>query len=123
MVANVVAKYIHTPPSKWTTQVRSLSTAGCLSHTHTHTHINKPFKSSLISTDSGAPVYMYEFQHPPSILLPKRPSFVKADHGDELLFVFGDCFTKGHVNINGKVYAEVGSHTCLLVHVLNNNKL
>ena len=56
-------------------------------------------------------------------LIPLRPSFVKADHGDELLFVFGDCFTKGHVNINGKVYAEVGSHTCLLVHVLNNNKL
>ena len=118
MVANVVAKYIHTPPSKWTTQVGSLSTAGCLSHTHTHTHththINKPFKSSLISTDSGAPVYMYEFQHPPSILLPKRPSFVKADHGDELPFVFGDCFTKGHVNINGKVYAEVGinAFTC-----------
>ncbi|XP_050959568.1 uncharacterized protein LOC127160965 isoform X2 [Labeo rohita] len=49
--------------------------------------------------DAGAPVYMYEFQHPPSILQKKRPSFVGSDHGDEMYFVFGYCFGKGHVKL------------------------
>ncbi|XP_008845266.1 acylcarnitine hydrolase-like, partial [Nannospalax galili] len=38
---------------------------------------------------SHAPVYFYEFQHPPTSLKNIRPSHVKADHGDEILFVFG----------------------------------
>ncbi|XP_072492061.1 pyrethroid hydrolase Ces2e-like [Notamacropus eugenii] len=37
----------------------------------------------------SSPVYFYEFQHRPSILNGLKPDFVKADHGDELLFVFG----------------------------------
>ncbi|RXN20147.1 fatty acyl- hydrolase medium chain-like isoform X4 [Labeo rohita] len=53
--------------------------------------------------DAGAPVYMYEFQHPPSILQKKRPSFVGSDHGDEMYFVFGYCFGKGHVKLEGPV--------------------
>ncbi|XP_071460785.1 cocaine esterase-like [Marmota flaviventris] len=38
---------------------------------------------------SHAPVYFYEFQHRPSIFTDMKPPHVKADHGDELLFVFG----------------------------------
>ncbi|KAM5134100.1 cocaine esterase-like [Callospermophilus lateralis] len=38
---------------------------------------------------SHAPVYFYEFQHPPSVIKAMRPPHVKADHGDEFIFVFG----------------------------------
>ncbi|KAM4801943.1 cocaine esterase-like isoform X4 [Urocitellus parryii] len=38
---------------------------------------------------SHAPVYFYEFQHPPSMFKDMRPPHVKADHADEILFVFG----------------------------------
>lgn len=38
---------------------------------------------------SQAPVYFYEFQHLPSFIKQVRPSHVKADHGDDILFVFG----------------------------------
>ncbi|XP_021511025.1 acylcarnitine hydrolase-like isoform X2 [Meriones unguiculatus] len=41
---------------------------------------------------SHAPVYLYEFQHPPNILKDVRPPHVKADHGDEIFFVFGSSF-------------------------------
>lgn len=50
-------------------------------------------------TDAGVPVYMYEFQHRPSIFKDLRPSFVKADHGDELAFVFGACFWDGYIKV------------------------
>lgn len=53
-------------------------------------------------TDAGVPVYMYEFQHRPSIFKDLRPSFVKADHGDDVGFVFGACFWDGHVKTEGK---------------------
>ncbi|XP_059118584.1 acylcarnitine hydrolase-like isoform X3 [Peromyscus eremicus] len=43
---------------------------------------------------SHAPVYFYEFQHPPSFFKDIRPPYVKADHGDEILFVLG-CFFWG----------------------------
>lgn len=36
-----------------------------------------------------APVYFYEFQHRPSFLKDKMPPDVKADHGNEVIFVFG----------------------------------
>uniref|UniRef100_A0A8D2E2E5 Carboxylesterase type B domain-containing protein n=1 Tax=Sciurus vulgaris TaxID=55149 RepID=A0A8D2E2E5_SCIVU len=38
---------------------------------------------------SHAPVYFYEFQHQPSSYKDIRPLHVKADHGDEIIFVFG----------------------------------
>ncbi|KAM9607147.1 LOW QUALITY PROTEIN: cocaine esterase [Trichechus inunguis] len=41
---------------------------------------------------SHAPVYFYEFQHQPSFFKDIKPPCVKADHGDEILFVFG-CFS------------------------------
>uniref|UniRef100_A0A7N6ASU3 Carboxylic ester hydrolase n=1 Tax=Anabas testudineus TaxID=64144 RepID=A0A7N6ASU3_ANATE len=49
--------------------------------------------------DAGAPVYLYEYQHPPKFLQEKRPSFVKTDHGDELFTVLGFCFTTTHVKL------------------------
>uniref|UniRef100_A0A2K6RKT0 Carboxylic ester hydrolase n=1 Tax=Rhinopithecus roxellana TaxID=61622 RepID=A0A2K6RKT0_RHIRO len=41
---------------------------------------------------SRAPVYFYEFQHQPSWVKNIRPPHVKANHGDELPFVFGTFF-------------------------------
>nr|XP_048293137.1 acylcarnitine hydrolase-like [Myodes glareolus] len=38
---------------------------------------------------SHAPVYFYEFQHQSSFLKSFKPSYVKADHSDEVSFVFG----------------------------------
>ncbi|XP_069018479.1 cocaine esterase [Embiotoca jacksoni] len=49
--------------------------------------------------DAGAAVYLYEYQHAPKMLQEQRPSFVKSDHGDEVLMVFGFCFTTTHVKI------------------------
>uniref|UniRef100_A0A8C0GPY5 Carboxylesterase type B domain-containing protein n=1 Tax=Chelonoidis abingdonii TaxID=106734 RepID=A0A8C0GPY5_CHEAB len=44
--------------------------------------------------DSGAPLYFYEFQHRPSTFKETKPDFVKADHGDEVGFVFGGPFLR-----------------------------
>lgn len=46
---------------------------------------------------SRAPVYFYEFQHQPSWVKNIRPPHVKADHGDELPFVFGNFFWGNYV--------------------------
>ncbi|CAM4543355.1 fatty acyl-CoA hydrolase precursor, medium chain-like isoform X1 [Lepidochelys kempii] len=48
-------------------------------------------KTSNYHRDSGSPLYFYEFQHRPSSASFK-PDFVKADHGDEVSFVFGGAF-------------------------------
>ncbi|XP_068941916.1 pyrethroid hydrolase Ces2e-like isoform X2 [Petaurus breviceps papuanus] len=42
----------------------------------------------------SSPVYFYEFQHRPSILKDITPDMVKADHGDDLRFVFGAPFSE-----------------------------
>ncbi|NXK77994.1 SASB hydrolase, partial [Amazona guildingii] len=47
--------------------------------------------------DAGNPVYFYEFQHRPSSGEGVVPEFVKADHGDEIGFVFGKPFLAGDV--------------------------
>ncbi|XP_068117511.1 cocaine esterase-like [Hyperolius riggenbachi] len=44
--------------------------------------------------DSGSPVYFYEFRHPPSLLKDSRPGWVKADHGDDLMFMLGRVFLR-----------------------------
>nr|XP_017197770.1 cocaine esterase-like [Oryctolagus cuniculus] len=44
-----------------------------------------------------APTYFYEFQHRPHFLKDKKPPHVKADHGDELAFVFGIFFVNRQV--------------------------
>nr|XP_025744648.1 cocaine esterase isoform X1 [Callorhinus ursinus] len=46
-----------------------------------------------------APVYFYEFQHRPSFLKDSKPPHVRADHGDELLFVFGTLSWRGYVEV------------------------
>uniref|UniRef100_A0A663DMU0 Carboxylic ester hydrolase n=1 Tax=Aquila chrysaetos chrysaetos TaxID=223781 RepID=A0A663DMU0_AQUCH len=46
--------------------------------------------------DAGNPVYFYEFQHRPSSAAGVVPEFVKADHGDEIAFVFGKPFLAGY---------------------------
>ncbi|XP_059849288.1 fatty acyl-CoA hydrolase precursor, medium chain-like isoform X2 [Hypanus sabinus] len=56
--------------------------------------------------DARCPVYLYEFQHKTSILSKSRPDFVKADHGDEIGYVFGSAFWDGDILINGSVTAE-----------------
>ncbi|XP_073411039.1 fatty acyl-CoA hydrolase precursor, medium chain-like [Dendrobates tinctorius] len=56
--------------------------------------------------DMGLPVYLYEFQHPPSILEHLRPRFVKADHGDELFFVSGGAFQRDGVLYAGPATQE-----------------
>uniref|UniRef100_A0A8C4WNV5 Carboxylic ester hydrolase n=1 Tax=Gopherus evgoodei TaxID=1825980 RepID=A0A8C4WNV5_9SAUR len=48
-------------------------------------------KTSNYHRASGSPVYFYEFQHRPSSASFK-PDLVKADHGDEMSFVFGGAF-------------------------------
>ncbi|XP_061450123.1 fatty acyl-CoA hydrolase precursor, medium chain-like isoform X2 [Rhineura floridana] len=44
--------------------------------------------------DFGAAVFFYEFQHRPTAFKDTKPDFVKADHGDELGFVFGAPFLR-----------------------------
>ncbi|XP_069848597.1 cocaine esterase-like isoform X2 [Dipodomys merriami] len=47
---------------------------------------------------SHAPVYFYEFQHKPHFLKNIKPPQVKADHGDEVPFIFGSIFSGRKVN-------------------------
>ncbi|XP_035381081.1 carboxylesterase 3 isoform X3 [Electrophorus electricus] len=61
--------------------------------------------------DGDAHVYMYEFQHRPSIVKDIRPSFVKADHGDEVGFMFGYCFWNGHIKVLGQ-FSEEENELC-----------
>ncbi len=63
---------------------------------HNHPHIICP------RVDAGAPVYLYQYHHPPSFLRDKRPSFVGSDHGDEIFAVLGFCFSTSHVQLIGK---------------------
>ncbi|XP_041125107.1 fatty acyl-CoA hydrolase precursor, medium chain-like isoform X3 [Polyodon spathula] len=49
-------------------------------------------KTTRYHRDAGLPVYLYEFQHRPSVYGDSRPEFVKADHFDEVGFVFGAPF-------------------------------
>ncbi|XP_063054691.1 cocaine esterase-like [Engraulis encrasicolus] len=63
-------------------------------------------KVSNAHRDAGAPVYMYELQHPPSMLAVHRPSFVGVDHGDDIVYVFGGPFMKSHVKMHGPFTEE-----------------
>lgn len=55
----------------------------------------------------GVPVYLYEFQHRPEAYEYTRPSFVRADHADELMFIFGACFWNGHIKVTGVFWNEI----------------
>ncbi|TWW75563.1 Liver carboxylesterase [Takifugu flavidus] len=63
-------------------------------------------KAANAHRDAGAPVYLYEFQHSPSFLKDKRPSFVRSDHGDEIYSVFGFCFTVSHIKFGSACSEE-----------------
>uniref|UniRef100_A0A8D0G5C3 Carboxylic ester hydrolase n=1 Tax=Sphenodon punctatus TaxID=8508 RepID=A0A8D0G5C3_SPHPU len=56
-------------------------------------------QTSKYHRDSGGRVYFYEFQHRPSVFQDTKPDFVKADHGDELGFVFGGPFLRGDISL------------------------
>nr|XP_005314292.1 fatty acyl-CoA hydrolase precursor, medium chain-like [Chrysemys picta bellii] len=56
--------------------------------------------------DSGAPLYFYEFQHRPSTFKDTKPDFVKADHGDEVGFVFGGPFLRSDAVIIAEATEE-----------------
>uniref|UniRef100_A0A3B4FEA0 Carboxylic ester hydrolase n=1 Tax=Pundamilia nyererei TaxID=303518 RepID=A0A3B4FEA0_9CICH len=53
-------------------------------------------------SDVGVPVYMYEFAYQAEIYKHNRPSFVKADHADDVGLMFGGCFWNGNIKILGK---------------------
>ncbi|XP_076132963.1 carboxylesterase 5A-like [Alosa pseudoharengus] len=63
-------------------------------------------KEARYYLDAGVSVYMYEFQHRPEAYEYTRPSFVRADHSDELMFIFGACFWDGHIKVTGKITEE-----------------
>ncbi|KAM4619456.1 carboxylesterase 3 isoform 2-T2 [Polymixia lowei] len=56
--------------------------------------------------DAGVPVYVYEFVHRPEMHKLTRPSFVKADHADDVGFMFGGCFSNGHIKVIGTITEE-----------------
>lgn len=55
-----------------------------------------------VFSDAGVPVYLYEFVYRPDIHRHSRPSFVKADHADDVAFMFGSCFWDGHAKLMGR---------------------
>ncbi|NWR03014.1 SASB hydrolase, partial [Paradoxornis webbianus] len=56
--------------------------------------------------ESGAPTYFFEFQHRPSVYWDSKPDYVKADHGDEVGFVFGGPFLAGDIQLRSEVTEE-----------------
>lgn len=51
---------------------------------------------------SGAPAYFFEFQHRPTSYWDSKPEYVKADHGDEVGFVFGGPYLAGDIQLRSK---------------------
>ncbi|XP_044289903.1 cocaine esterase isoform X2 [Varanus komodoensis] len=49
--------------------------------------------------EAGAPVYFFEYQHRPSLYHDTKPDYVKADHADEVGFVFGGPFLTGDTRL------------------------
>ncbi|XP_005427507.1 cocaine esterase [Geospiza fortis] len=56
--------------------------------------------------ESGAPTYFFEFQHRASAFRDSKPDYVKADHGDEVGFVFGGPFLAGDIQLCSEVTEE-----------------
>lgn len=65
-----------------------------------HLTIAHVFFSMVLDMD--VPVYLYEFVYSAEIYRRSRPSFVKADHADDVGFMFGGCFWNGHAKIIGR---------------------
>ncbi|KAL2093079.1 hypothetical protein ACEWY4_010391 [Coilia grayii] len=110
---------IHLPPSM-STEAKELVVDEYFKDAHTPQDMRDQFteivgdywmvvpavKEARYYLDVGAPVYMYEFSHRPEAYEYTRPSFVKADHADELMFIFGACFWNGHIRVTGKITEE-----------------
>uniref|UniRef100_A0A8B9SK45 Carboxylic ester hydrolase n=1 Tax=Anas platyrhynchos TaxID=8839 RepID=A0A8B9SK45_ANAPL len=47
--------------------------------------------------ETGAPTYFFEYQHRPTAYRDSKPEYVKADHGDEVGFVFGGPYLAGDI--------------------------
>ncbi|KAK2529920.1 hypothetical protein Q9233_006305 [Columba guinea] len=56
--------------------------------------------------ESGAPTYFFEYQHRPISYRDSKPAYVKADHGDEVGFVFGGPFLAGDIQLRSEVTEE-----------------
>ncbi|KAI1904212.1 hypothetical protein AGOR_G00003350 [Albula goreensis] len=54
--------------------------------------VSPAVKGAKDHRDAGFPTFIYEFQHRPSMFGDSRPGYVKADHFDEIGFVFGAPF-------------------------------
>ncbi|XP_072291452.1 carboxylesterase 3 [Eucyclogobius newberryi] len=52
-------------------------------------------------SDAAVPAYLYEFAYRAQLFKDTRPSFVKADHADDVGFVFGACFWNGDIKVIG----------------------
>lgn len=65
-------------------------------------------------------MYLYEYQHAPSMLQAERPSFVGSDHGDEILTVLGFCFTTSHVTLLGKCNVKISGS---IEHLISEQSL
>ncbi|KAJ0029492.1 hypothetical protein NQD34_004489 [Periophthalmus magnuspinnatus] len=57
-------------------------------------------------SDAAVPVYLYEFAYRAELFKDTRPSFVKADHADDVGFVFGACFWNGNIKVIGNFTKE-----------------
>ncbi|XP_037538524.1 carboxylesterase 3 [Nematolebias whitei] len=63
-------------------------------------------KAAGYHTDVGAPVFMYEFVYRADLHQNHRPGFVKADHADDIGFMFGGFFWNGHIKFTGNFSKE-----------------
>ncbi|XP_015706686.1 fatty acyl-CoA hydrolase precursor, medium chain-like [Coturnix japonica] len=75
-------------------QTRAQVRDGLLDAIGDHVFVFPAIEVARYHRDAGHPVYFYEFQHRPSSTT--APEFVKADHGDEIFFVFGKPFLAGN---------------------------
>ncbi|EOB01052.1 Carboxylesterase 7, partial [Anas platyrhynchos] len=56
--------------------------------------------------ETGAPTYFFEYQHRPTAYRDSKPEYVKADHGDEVGFVFGGPYLAGDIGLRGEATEE-----------------
>uniref|UniRef100_A0A8V0YBF5 Carboxylic ester hydrolase n=1 Tax=Gallus gallus TaxID=9031 RepID=A0A8V0YBF5_CHICK len=56
--------------------------------------------------ESGAPTYLFEYQHRPTSYSDTKPEYVKADHGDEVGFVFGGPYLAGDISLRDEATEE-----------------
>ncbi|XP_007906068.2 fatty acyl-CoA hydrolase precursor, medium chain [Callorhinchus milii] len=63
-------------------------------------------RTAKLHRDAGNSVFLYEFQHRPTIYGTSRPDFVKSDHGDDIIFVFGAHFGNSFIKMTGNLTEE-----------------